>query len=208
MNEDMKLRLHNMVLRTKVLGPYVRTAIWFQGCNKRCKGCMSPSSRPLDEGSLVDVDIIINKILNEKDIEGITISGGEPFLQIDALHYLLKELKAKSNLGVIIYTGFKMEELLNKHDDRINEIFCGLADLIIDGEYIDTLNDGMALKGSSNQSLNFITQRYKSKESLYKEKHRSTEAIATEKDIFLIGIPEKNMLNNWISMVNDIKKDG
>ena len=108
----MNIRLHDMRMHTNALGPGIRTAIWFQGCNRCCKGCMSPSSRPLDGGTLVDVEKVIASIKNTADIEGVTISGGEPFLQIDALFALLKSLRSDTELGIIIYTGYNFFKLI------------------------------------------------------------------------------------------------
>ena len=151
----MKVKIHNIILHTKVLGPETRTAIWFQGCNKNCKGCMSQSTRNINGGKTVDVDKLCESFLKLDDIEGITLSGGEVFLQIDALHDLLKIVRAQSDLGVIIYTGFYIDELRKMDNPKVNEILDGLADIIIDGPYIEELNDGKSLKGSSNQNVNF-----------------------------------------------------
>lgn len=197
MNDRSQVRIHNMVKRTKVLGPGERTAIWFQGCNRNCKGCMSPTSRPLDGGKLIDSDLIINEVLSEDNIEGITISGGEPFLQIEGLYYILKKIRENSVLGIIIYTGFMLDQLIKMKNIKVDEIVSNLSDLIIDGEYVDELNDGIALRGSSNQKLNFITERYKDFVGMYNEPHRNAEVIATEADMFLVGIPEKRMLSKW-----------
>ena len=83
------VRLHNIVMHTKALGPQNRMAIWFQGCTRHCKGCMSPQSRPVNGGRVIPVQDLIHTICSADDIEGITISGGEPFLQTDALYLLL-----------------------------------------------------------------------------------------------------------------------
>lgn len=191
------VRLHNMVLHSKVLGPGTRSVIWFQGCHRRCKGCMSESTRPLDGGKNVPIERVLDEIKKLNDIEGITISGGEPFLQIDALHTILKDLRETTNLGVIIYTGNTIEQLHALGDEKVEEILSGLTDLIIDGEYIDELNDGKSLKGSSNQKLNFITERYKEYLPLYEDTKRNIEIYATSQDLFLIGVPEKKTLDNW-----------
>ena len=64
------------------LGPYLRYGIWFYGCDKNCLGCIYHENEPLSFES-VSIDSILQKILSNKDIEGVTISGGEPFLQND-----------------------------------------------------------------------------------------------------------------------------
>lgn len=195
------LRIHNMVLHTKALGPETRAAIWFQGCERKCKGCMSPMTRDINGGKLVQMDEIISEITRLTDIEGITISGGEPFLQSKELCYLLKRIRTITDLGVIIYTGYSIEELHDLEDNDVKEILSGLVDLIIDGEYVEELNDGKSFKGSSNQRLIFLTDRYKVFEPCYQEEKRNVEVIATNKDLFLVGIPNGRMYREWEKIV-------
>lgn len=193
----MKVKIHNIVLHTKVLGPETRTAIWFQGCNKNCKGCMSQSTRDINGGKTVDINRLCESFINLDDIEGITLSGGEVFLQIDALYELLKTVRNKSKLGVIIYTGFYIKELKEMNNPKVDEILNGLADIIIDGPYIDELNDGKSLKGSSNQTVNYITDRYVKYKDMYDSDNRNAELYVNEKDLFFVGIPDRKTLESW-----------
>ena len=82
------VRIHGIARSTTALGPGNRAAIWFQGCMRSCKGCMSPDSRPLNGGTEWIVDKLVGDICAIENIEGITISGGEPFLQIDSRLFL------------------------------------------------------------------------------------------------------------------------
>lgn len=201
---DIMIRVHNMVLHTSVLGPGLRAAIWLQGCARRCKGCMSPDSRPLNGGRQVPVATMLREVAQLKDIEGVTISGGEPFMQIDGLHSLLDGIRRSTALGVIIYTGYTVAELHAMQDQKVEDILSGLADIVIDGEYVDELNDGVALKGSSNQTVHFITSRYLPYRQIYEEKTRNTEVVASTKDLFLIGIPAKQTLDEWEKVVQNM----
>ena len=192
----MKARIHNMILHTNVLGPEVRTAIWFQGCNKNCKGCMSQSTKDVSGGKLVDIEDLCESFIVLDDIEGITISGGEVFLQIDALYKLLKIVRSKSNLGIIIYTGFYIKELEAMGNPKVDEILNGLADMIIDGPYVEELNDGKSLRGSSNQTVNYITDRYKKYNDMYESDKRNTELYVRENELFFVGVPDKKTLGS------------
>ena len=204
---EQTIRLHNMVLHTKVLGPGNRAAIWLQGCKKHCKGCMAPDSRPLDGGKIVPISAIIAELSKLTDIEGVTVSGGEPFLQAEALCGLLVAIRKQFNLGVIIYSGYTLAELRALNDQWIDNILDSYADILIDGEYIDELNDGAALKGSSNQKVNFLTSRYLPYAELYKSNVRNTEVMATSKDLFFVGIPAKETLQQWTTVADHLSDE-
>ena len=157
------LRLHNIVYHTRTLGPGDRTAIWFQGCRRRCKGCMSESSRPMDGGWDVSIPKLCSAILQQTGIEGVTISGGEPFLQAEALYTLISGLRSKSNLGVIVYTGYTIEQLKERNDLYINRLLDGMIDLLIDGEYVDELNDENVTKViGHDRGIRFLVTSYDS----------------------------------------------
>jgi anaerobic ribonucleoside-triphosphate reductase activating protein len=185
------INLHDMVLRTEVLGPGLRAAVWFQGCDKRCPGCMSEESRDARKGKLVPTDDIYERVVSARGIEGLTVSGGEPFLQAGALRALLERIRENTELGVIIYTGYYLAELRAMRNPDIDAVTGGLADIIIDGPYIDELNDGKSLRGSSNQGVHFLTDRYVGVKSLFGEKGRRAEVRLSPDKAFFIGIPDR-----------------
>ena len=200
-------RIHNVAYRTKVLGPGERTAIWFQGCNRRCKGCMSESSRPLNGGKLASISKLCDVIFSQTGIEGVTISGGEPFLQPEALCSLLVRIRNHSDLGVIVYTGFTLEQLKDLDNPWVSKILNGYVDLLIDGEYVDELNDGKSLKGSSNQRVLFLTDRYLPYKELYEGTTRNAEVRLSENDVFFVGIPSKETWDQWRTAITYIDSD-
>ena len=85
-----------------------RTVVFLQGCNLRCPGCQNPSTWDINKGISVDVKDLAHhlreKCLNKK----LTISGGEPLLQADALKDLLEELK---DFDLCLYTGHELNEV-------------------------------------------------------------------------------------------------
>ena len=210
------IRISQMGLFTDVLGPGKRVVIWTQGCEKRCPGCMSPDKRDPMGGKSVPIDKLVEVIdkLSVKDgeLEGITISGGDPFLQSDKLHIFLTKIKTKTDLGVIIYTGYTMGELLAKNTPEINDIVGewlggtgkGLCDLIIDGEYVEELNDNSAMRGSSNQKLCYVTDRYRAFEADYNKKERNIEVLYQNNndnlDMVVVGVPSKDTLEKIRNM--------
>lgn len=200
------VRIHGIANNTTALGPGNRAVVWFQGCKRRCKGCMSPSSRPLDGGTEWDVEQLAKYISEIQNIEGITISGGEPFLQVEALHEFLTGIHSKTKLGVIIYTGNTMEQLREMHNPLVDEIISSMVDIIIDGEYIDELNDGASLKGSSNQTVNFITDRYIEFKDLYDSGKRDVQIMIEGNEALLIGVPDRKTLDIWMRTTERMKE--
>ena len=174
---------------TRSLGPGLRYAVWTQGCPFNCPQCITPEGRPIVAAKLIDTLQLADDIIINKNINGITISGGEPFLQAASLAVLLnKVVESRPELNVIIFTGLLKENLLSKEALSV----LSLTDLLIDGRYIDELNDGIGLRGSSNQRLHFLTDRllpYK-KELLFGK--RQIEININDNRIDAIGIPLKD----------------
>lgn len=160
-----------------VLGPGVRYGLWVQGCEQSCPGCIAANAKNMKEGTLVRIDVLACEIAFSK-AEGITISGGEPFLQAEGLYDLLSRIGEVREMGVIVYTGYRYEDLLKKESAKK---LLSKVDLLIDGPYIKELDDGRSLRGSSNQRILFLTDRYKPNEGEYGAEGR-------EKEIFLRGI--------------------
>ena len=182
----MKIRLYMQHNRTGALGPAQRYALWVQGCNKRCPGCISPDAQPLDGGYTVEVECLVHEILSQPDIEGITISGGEPYLQQAALCELIDAVRSQRDFGVIVYTGMIYEEVAEQPLTKC-------CDLLIDGEYIDALNDDLSLRGSSNQRIICITNRYANiVDNYYGRPGRKMEFLLNDGKMSMVGIPSKN----------------
>ena len=201
------IRISNVATNITTLGPENRAVIWLQGCKRSCKGCMAPETRDLNGGKLIQVNQLAELILSFKNIEGITISGGEPFLQPESLCELISEIKNQNDLGVIIYTGFTMDELLKTDNPHIIRIVTSLADIIIDGEYIEELNDGVSLRGSSNQTVNFISNRYIPYKHLYEGNNRSVQIQLSGNTFFAVGVPSKENLAMFNKMTNQFKAE-
>ena len=152
------LRLYRVAPDVTTLGPGKRFCVWVQGCMKHCPGCMSTETWPLEGGYEIDEQELADR-MQHFDFEGLTISGGEPLLQCRALARLIRLVKEKRDVGVILYTGMRYQELDQSNPD-IKELLA-LIDLMIDGEYIPQKDDNGALRGSSNQNAHFFTERYK-----------------------------------------------
>ena len=147
-----EIRLSGTINESIVDGPGIRYVIFTQGCLKRCFLCHNASTQPLDGGYIEKTDKIVKEFIKNPLIQGITISGGEPFLQAKACLYLVNKAH-ENNLDVYIYSGYKYEELFNSADLDIIRLL-NEADYLIDGPFINDLKSyDLLFRGSSNQRL-------------------------------------------------------
>jgi anaerobic ribonucleoside-triphosphate reductase activating protein len=187
---------------TEVLGPGTRLAIWLSGCDKNCKNCINKEGQNKKAGSyypLSEVFDLIGKSIKEHKIGGVTISGGEPFLQYDEFKDLLSWIKNDTELDIIVFTGYKLSDLKEEHGNIENDVL-NYIDVLIDGEYIEELNCGDYLRGSSNQNLYFFTDKYKNDDrfnSFHKEREFEFE-IKDGGETFFIGIPPIGFYGKFI----------
>jgi anaerobic ribonucleoside-triphosphate reductase activating protein len=131
---------------TSVNGPGLRDMIWVQGCNLGCAGCFNPFSWDMFGG----YEKSVSELRDFITLEGLTISGGEPLLQVDELYLLLEGLDLP--LGVIVFTGFEMSEILS---DPCKKKILPLVDLLVYGRYRKDEKIHCSLRGSSNQGFYF-----------------------------------------------------
>lgn len=176
---------------TRNLGPGLRYAIWLQGCPFSCFNCITPQARPVVAAKIAEVESLAKDIVSNSRIDGLTISGGEPFLQAEALVSLLSMVREyRPELTVLIFTGFNLENLDSPMARKVLE----MTDVLIDGKYIDSLNDGIGLRGSSNQRIHFLSDRLTAYEEEMNKGKRSIEVSFHNKVIDIIGIPLKQKI--------------
>ena len=178
------------------MGPLLRFALWTQGCDKRCKGCVSPDSRLTEGGEEWPVRTLARQILQDGETEGITISGGEPFLQAQALCELIDAVRSHRDFGVILYTGFALPELKAMNDASVDRLLAR-CDLLIDGPYVEELNDGKSLRGSSNQQVIPLSRRYEGYLDMYGIQGRKVELLLKNRKIRIVGIPSKDVFDKF-----------
>ena len=197
----MKLRIFRFLKSTLAEGPGKRACIWVQGCKLRCENCAASQSWDLEGGYEVEVEELIKEVLQEKDLEGITFLGEEPFLQPKPLAYIAKRLR-ENNLSVITFTGYNYEDLLSRNDEDINELL-NSTDLLIDGKYEKELADlSRPWVGLSNQRFIFLTGRYKSIENdLSQFKNRIEVKIQPDGQVVINGMTDFEALLDMIENI-------
>ena len=119
-----------------VEGPGRRSVVRFQGCPIRCDGCWVPFTHDANGGYDVNVGWLADALLDPAyQRDGVTIVGGEPFAQPEALCLLVMSLVVKGCLDITIYTGYTLEALLARNNRSINAVLAGI-DLLIDGPFV------------------------------------------------------------------------
>lgn len=175
----------------RALGPGNRLVIWTLGCPRRCKGCSNPETQNPNPNA----DLSINQILERYDfnlIDGVTISGGEPFMQISELHKLVLELKNRNVKDILVYTGYTLQELLDMGKREVEDILANIS-VLIDGPYIDELHLDHRLKGSSNQNIIYIDRNQIERYENYLVQEKKLDIIRLANgEVHFIGIPPKD----------------
>ncbi|NJP91720.1 radical SAM protein [Nonomuraea sp. FMUSA5-5] len=143
----------------EVLGPGVRYCVWVQGCPLRCRGCVSPEWIPFEGGTAVPVADLADEIVRTA-ADGLTLSGGEPFAQAQALAELVTRVRARRDLSVMSYSGHTLE-WLRRHGDEHQRRLLSLLDLLVDGPYVAGRHAALRWRGSANQRLHRLTDRHR-----------------------------------------------
>ena len=176
----------------KVLGPGNRIGLWLCGCHRECKGCSNPElweKKQEYEITVPQLLDLIRGIHKKYDIDGFTISGGEPMNQANELSMLVDELK-KISTDILIYSGYRIEELTNR-DPQTQHILDVIA-VLIDGAYIEDKNDGSILRGSSNQRIFILNDEVRALYEEYLNKTKNQiQNFSTLDGIVSVGIHNK-----------------
>ena len=168
---------------SKVNGPGNRFVLWTQGCSKGCSECFNPetwSHNIFKEYSPRQ----IFEIIKNYEVDGITISGGDPLEQeyeLLELLFLLKEIKLPK--GIILFTGFSRNEI---RENPIREKCLEYVDVLIDGRYEKNLKVDFSLRGSSNQEFYFFSHKISRNELVFDQE---IEISCLEGDIIVTGFP-------------------
>lgn len=148
---------------TEAMGPGRRTCLWVRGCSIRCQGCATPEYLTRRADADETVDALWKQILEAHiryRLEGISFSGGEPFEQARSLAILAARAH-EAGLSVVCWTGYYRERLEGSLAPTGASDLLRHTDLLIDRPYIALKKaDALPLRGSTNQQLHFLTDRY------------------------------------------------
>lgn len=162
----MNIRLSSpLQLDSIVDGEGIRMVVWMQGCIHNCPGCHNKSTHSLTGGFEMSIDELKGQIKSANHHDGITLTGGDPLLQVAQSLEIAKFAK-EEGLNVWCYTGFTYEQLLmmGKRNPLILELLENI-DVLIDGKFVqEEKSSDLMFRGSANQRIINV------KDSLKKDK--------------------------------------
>ena len=168
---------------SKVNGPGNRFVLWTQGCSKGCSECFNPETWSTNIYKELSPTQIF-ELIKDFEVDGVTISGGDPLEQEDELLELLMLLSTmRLRKGVILFSGFTRAEISSNF---IREQCLKYIDVLIDGRYEKNLKVDFSLRGSSNQEFYFFSNKISSDELSFDQE---IEISSLEGDIMMTGFP-------------------
>lgn len=146
------IKIAGVVKESIVDGPGIRYVIFTQGCPHKCPGCHNPQTHDINGGKDVAISKLVEDIKRNPLLKGVTISGGDPFVQAKAVSKLISQLD-KKRYNIMVYTGYEYEELISmaNSENGFMELLEN-TDILIDGKFdITKKSEFIAFRGSTNQ---------------------------------------------------------
>lgn len=147
-----QLSIAGVVKESIVDGPGIRLVVFAQGCPHHCEGCHNPATHDFKVGKLVTIDTILDEMKKNPLLDGITLSGGEPFAQSVGFSELARRAQA-AGYHVMTYTGYTYEMLMAQPEQSWQQLL-EHTDLLVDGRF-EMAQKSLLLKfrGSQNQRI-------------------------------------------------------
>ncbi|MDX6738633.1 4Fe-4S single cluster domain-containing protein [Actinocorallia sp. A-T 12471] len=203
---DVQIRLAKVHHPVTALGPGTRAGIWFQGCTLACHGCLSTDTWPADAGRVLPVSAVLDWLAGLPPVDGVTISGGEPFQQPEALAALLRGIhvwRGSREFDILLYSGYVSSRLSRDPESRN---ILDLCDAVVAGPYVERLDDGSPLRGSANQTLVPLTalgrKRYEHEGHDVRRMQVCVEDGAEGRRVYYIGIPRRGDMDRLSAVLD------
>lgn len=182
----------------RTLGPGRRAGVWFQRCTIGCGGCASRDTWADDQQRHVGIDEVLRWLDGLPQVDGVTLTGGEPSQQPDGLVALVRQIDAwrrrgAKNVDILLYSGYQLSVLRRKACWPAME---GIVDAVIAGPYVERRNPGGLWRGSANQKLLPLTElgwrRYR--DALDRPADRRLQVSTSGDHMWIVGIPGRHTL--------------
>ncbi len=151
----MKFQCAGLTPESIVDGPGFRFTVWTQGCLHHCPGCHNPQTWDMQGGFEADTDEVFRQIIQDPLLDGVTLSGGDPFYQAKAMAELAGKVRSFKGfpLNIIAYTGFEYEQLISNATPENGYLeLLRVCDYLVDGPFImEQRSLELKFRGSRNQ---------------------------------------------------------
>ncbi|TQI77812.1 anaerobic ribonucleoside-triphosphate reductase activating protein [Serratia fonticola] len=190
----MAVGLSRLHFPVTTLGPGKRIGIWFQGCSIHCSGCLSPETWRFTRDKIA-IEALVEQLRQwYPQADGITISGGEPFDQPQALGRLLSAIRQDFDGNILVFSGHTYAAIT----PHLNAMV-GLIDALVSGPFEQDSPQTLKLRGSDNQILHLLTEVGKTcfsdfDRSLNDEEKVLDMTLDQQGRVSLIGIPRRDDL--------------
>lgn len=186
------LNIARWLERSAVNGPGERFVLWLQGCPLRCPGCWNPDTWDFAPQQLLEPEDLVALVRQVPGIEGVTLTGGEPFAQSESLAPAVRELR-QMGLSIMVFTGYEMTELTSPSAGELLQ----MTDIVVTGRYRENVRtEALAWRGSANQEVVFVTDRYSESDLRLGAKMRVEAHIGPGGEVVLTGFPELGLVGD------------
>lgn len=186
------VRVNRLHYPVTALGPGVRLGVWLQGCSIGCRGCVALDTwDPADAASRPVADVVASaRALVDGPVDGVTITGGEPFEQVTGLPELLAALRDEfRGADLLAYSGYELDHLVKVAAPALARL-----DAVITGPYIADRPAASAWWGSANQTLTPLTDLGAERYANVPSDARLQVDVDDNGAIWLIGVPPRGVL--------------
>lgn len=181
------------------LGIGTRLGIWTRGCTRMCPECSNPELQISDPSTDVSIPKLIEAV-QSYSFDGVTISGGEPFLQVHDLKELVEAFQNHGIEDILVFTGFTKEELEQMNNDDINYVLSHIS-VLIDGPYDKSKPSNKILIGSTNQTVHILNPLFKDRYEEYMKGDKRVDILRFGNEVHFIGVPEPGYKEKYEKML-------
>jgi len=205
----VKLAVNKMHYPVSVLGHGHRVGIWVQGCSIHCSGCCSTDTWEFDQNRALEVETILDwcKEVSVGDLDGFTITGGEPFDQPTGLLALLEAFmdwreSSGRSFDLLVYSGYPM-----RHIEKQYSAHLAFIDALVPEPFLHEKPTTKQYCGSDNQQIICLTPRARARylSGEFVDSASGIQVAVDKQGLWMIGIPRRGDLER---MERECRKRG
>ena len=194
------MQVGKLLYPVTTLGPGTRLGIWTTGCRRQCPGCANPELQETDPSKDCPVSQLLESV-RSLEFDGVTVSGGEPFLQAAELRELVSAVRRMGIDDILVFTGYTLKELRSMNDEDVNYVLSNIA-VLVDGPFVESEYVEDPLRGSANQNVIVLNPRYQDTYDEYRKRKKTVDIFNFGNETHFIGIPSPGYDELYRSYVN------